>query len=130
MISRFVEVTNRDDGGINWGKFAVMRFEPAEWERKSQVGGGALIGGRGWTRDHGLVLDLQTGEGAIFLPGGSARADLNKHKIWVCPLFEPFLKWLYKQDLSSLDALPNLVSCTEKDAPSSMVGYRHPGPEE
>ena len=61
---------------------------------------------------HLVVLDLQTGEGAIFMPGGLAAADLDKHGIWVCPLFEPFLAWLYKQDLSDLDALPAVVEIT------------------
>ena len=68
----------------------------------------------------------------MFLPGGGfARADLNKRKIWVCPLFEPFLEWLYRhvhdkegdwwQDLPRVVELP--------DAPFEIYGHRRPGPE-
>lgn len=73
---------------------------------------------------HLIVFDLQTGEErAFFLPGGLASADLNgKHQIWVCPMFEPFLAWLYKQDTSDLSALPALVNLG--DVPISMRGYR------
>lgn len=80
-----------------------------------------------WTRDQLWVMDLETGEGGLFRPGGYARGDLQKHRIWVCPMFEPFLTWLYKQDLSneSLDALPKGVAL---DAPFEWAGYRRPGP--
>lgn len=44
--------------------------------------------------------------------------------IWICPLFEPFLTWLYQQDLSDLEQLPDTV---EIDAPFSMQGYRRSG---
>lgn len=125
MITKFIEVTN---GPRNWGKMMLGRFTPEEWSRKSIVSPEHfLLWGRGWSRDHIFVLDLQTGEGGIFMPGGSARADLNKHKIWVCPMFEPFLEWLYKQpDLSDLDKLPALVDLPE--AEFQMSGYRRPGP--
>lgn len=71
------------------------------------------------------MLDLETGEGALFLPGGYASADLDKHKVWVCPLFEPFLAWLYKQDLQDLSKLPDLVDLP--DAPFQWSGYRRSG---
>lgn len=131
MRVRFVEVTN----GFNFGKFAVCRFEEHELAYTSVLDATMgmqirLIGGRGWGPDHLLILDLQTGEGAMFRPGGLARADLNKHKIWVCPMFEPFLAWAWKQDLSDLDVLPALVELTELEAPSSMHGYRRTGVQE
>lgn len=107
--------------GGNWGKFLVGRMTN-EWEHRSTVSAerlgwvepGSEEASRalpvmiytGWSHDHVVVLDLQTGEGARFKPGGLASADLNKHKIWVCPLFEPFLAWLYRQDLRDLTALP------------------------
>ena len=72
-----------------------------------------------------LVVDLETGEGAMFSPGGLAAADLQKHRIWVCPMFEPFLAWLYKQDLSDLTKLPKHVDLP--DAPFEMHGYRREG---
>jgi hypothetical protein len=127
VITKFIEATN---GPQNWGKFAVCRFEPEEWRRTSVVNPAdsrPMLGARGWTPRHVLVLDLQTGEGAIFRPGGLARADLQKHRIWVCPLFEPFLEWLYKQDLDDLDALPSHVDLPE--APFEVSGYRRPGPQ-
>jgi hypothetical protein len=66
----------------------------------------------GWTNKHRLVLDLQTGEGNIFyaVPSGYPKADLDKHKVWVCPLFEPFLGWLYQQDLTDVTHLPDSVT--------------------
>jgi hypothetical protein len=124
----FFEVSN----GFNWGKFAVGRFEADELRYESVMDAMMgmkikLIRGRGWGPDHFLFLDLQTGEGAIFRHGGMASADLNKHRIWVCPMAEPALVWLYSQDLSGLDALPAFVELTEAEAPSSMQGYRRAG---
>lgn len=121
MDCHFIEASN----DFNWGKFMVARFNTEEWSLRSQVDNGRLIGGRGWTYQHMLVHDLQTGEGALFLPGGCAKADLNKQQIWVCPLFEPFLSWLYLQDLTNLKDLPRLVAL---DAPAEMFGYRRTGP--
>lgn len=48
--------------------------------------------------------------------------DLNeKHKIWVCPLYEPFLEWLYRQDVRDLGKLPDHVTL---EAPAALWGYR------
>lgn len=115
----------------NWGKFMVA-IPDAEWNWRSQV---TLEDGTLWTRRpllsevgwgprHVWVMDLQTGEGAIFGHGGLASADLVKRRIWVCVLFEPFLTWLYKQDLSTLETLPQVVNL---DAEFSFHGYRRPG---
>lgn len=121
MDLHFLEATN----GPNWGKFGVGRFTAEEWGYRTHMREGLelpLLSGRGWSSDHLLVLDLQTGEGAIFRPGGSASSDLNdRHQIWVCPLFEPFLEWLYKQDTSDLSKLPALVDI---EAPYAMHGHR------
>jgi hypothetical protein len=118
-----IEATN---GPQNWGKFLVGRFDPDEWERASAISGRPLLRAVGWTQDHVLVLDLQTGEGAIFRPGGLVAADLEKHRVWVCPLFEPFLVWLYTQDLTDLGALPPHIDLPS--APFAIAGYRRPGP--
>ena len=124
MITKFIEATN---GGINWGKFVVCRFDGAEWHRESAVSEGErLVRSQGWSFEHLFVLDLSTGEGAMFRHGGFAPADLQKHLIWVCPLFEPFLAWLYKQDVSDLEKLPAHVDLP--DAPAGYHGYRRPGP--
>jgi hypothetical protein len=121
---RFVEVTN---GPRNWGKFLLCRFEPAELAHASAIiPGRPLLHSIGWDPRQVWVMDLQTCEGAAFLPGGLASADLEKHRVWVCPMFEPFLTWLYKQDLSDLDALPAHVDLA--NAPFAMHGYRRRGP--
>lgn len=152
MKTKVIEATN----GFNWGKFMLGRFDPAEWRLRSGLyeaarqatdtvmGDGTyddinaghpdpgvrtpLLQQLGWGPDHLWVLDLQTGEGGCYLPGGSAKADLEKHRIWVCPMYEPFLHWLYQQDLSDIDALPICVELP--DAPSAVYGYRRPGPEQ
>jgi hypothetical protein len=121
MRVKLVEVTN---GSRNWGKFLLGAFD-TEWEYKSVVDGNSIIAGRGWSRDHLLVLDLQTGEGAMFRLGGSAKADLDQRKIWVCPMYEPFLTWLYKQP--DPFAIPAHVDLP--DAEFAFSGYRRPGPQ-
>jgi len=127
MKTQIVEVTN---GPNNWGKFLVGQFNGEEYARKSVVDEGADLSARslvsvlGWSSSHFLLLDLQTGEGAIFRKGGYAAADLDKHRVWVCPMFQPFLEWLYaRADLVDLPAHVDLP-----DAPFAMYGYRRPGP--
>lgn len=130
MHTKFIEASNRMPSGacFNHGKFLVSHFDADEWNRISHLPeheGGSLLVGRGWGREHIFVMDLQTGEGATFRHGGSAAYDLReKHNIWTCPLFLPFLTWLYEQDVTDLDALPDHVEFTEAEAPSSMVGER------
>jgi hypothetical protein len=123
MIGKFIEVTN----GTNWGKFQLIKYDK-EWFKTSNLPGAldtSLLAQIGWTYNHIWVLDLQTGEGAFFLPHGLASHDLNKrHQIWVCPMYEPFLNWLYKQDLTDIISLPELVHLTEQEAPSALYGYR------
>ena len=127
METKLIEATQGIRGGFNWGKFCVARFD-AEWERPAAIDDSAasLLLRCGWGPRHVWVLDLQTGEGAFFQPPGSAHADLQSHGIWVCPMFEPFLTWLYQQDLSDLGELPDIVEIP--DAPGAMAGYRRPGP--
>ncbi len=127
MKTKFIEATNIDAGGGNHGKFMVARFTEEEWQRRSDVEPGMLtfLQRRRWTPDNILVVDLETGEGAIFKPGGYAKADLEKHKIWVCPMAEKFLEWLYTQDLTDLDNLPGVVQIA--DPTTSLYGYRRPG---
>lgn len=131
MKTKFIEAV--DATHFNHGKFMVARFDAEEWQRRSQVEGGGdvqsarpLLRRLGWDRPHIVVFDLQTCEGAGFRPGGYAKADLDKHAVWVCPMFEPFLAWLYKQNLTDLDALPSLVDLGQ--VPTAMHGYRRQGP--
>lgn len=121
MRTYLFEATN----GFNWGKFCVGVMDH-EWQWRSRVDTDdrrRLLAGRGWDDQHIWVMDLATGEGALFRHGGHAGRDLDKHKIWVCPLFEPFLEWFYKQDLGKLDELCAAV-VQLPDAPSSLYGSR------
>jgi hypothetical protein len=121
--TQIIEVTN---GPRNWGKFLVGQFDD-EWTHPSAIGGrDSLLAERGWTHEHVLVLDLQTGEGALFRLGGYAKADLDKHRVWVCPMFEPFLEWLYANWRPN-EELPPVVDLP--DAEFQWAGYRRPGPE-
>lgn len=121
MITVFIEATN---GEQNWGKFMLARFDLEEWVRPSMFGG-QLLPQIGWCTKHLLVMDLQTGEGGLFMLGGNAHADLEKHEIWVCPLFEPFLEWLYKQDFVDIRSLPRQIDLP--DAEFMLFGHRRTG---
>lgn len=126
MITKIVEATN---GPNNWGKFLLARHDTTEWNHQSHVDPGVhLIPSLGPHPNDIWVLDLQTGEGARFTPRPHAHAsgDLDKHRVWVCPLFEPFLAWLYERNLTDLTTLPDHVDLTP--APAMMFGYRRPGP--
>lgn len=131
-----VEAVTAGAGG-NWGKFAVAKWGEEEWNWISALDDPddprralglppvPLLKEIGWRSPHLIwVLDLQTGEGALFSPDGYAVDHLERHQIWVCPLFEPFLIWLYRQDLTKLDQLPPLV---ELNAPFDFRGYRRIG---
>lgn len=130
MDTKFLEASN----GFNWGKFSLGRFTSEDWYEPSLFPGceePSLLAGRGWTQRHIQVFDLQTGEGAMFMLGGFATADLFKHRIWVCPLFEPVLSWLYShahaRPLTWWDELPRTVELPA--APAEMFGFRRPGPD-
>lgn len=131
MENKIIEAC--DGTKFNWGKFMLCRFTE-EWkqpsalpENESSLG---LLRQIGFRRVGLWVMDLQTKEGAYFFPDprASAPADLQKHRIWVCPMFEPFLIWLYSQPQVLLDwrELPAFVDLGS--VPTSMQGYRRPGP--
>ena len=139
MEIRFVECGN----GFNWGKFAVGRFDAGEWrypvcgagQPPAELAPGAsvpsLLRSQGWSPvSHAWVLDLATGEGAYFTLGGLAAADLQRHQIWVCLLYEPFLDWLnrhYRDHPGDwFDTLPAVLDLP--DAPNGLYGHRRPGP--
>jgi hypothetical protein len=113
----------------NWGKFMVAQFDEAETSHISAVTHSPFlveVGYGGDIRRWLWVFDLQTGEGAIFpvLNRGSVRHDLDKHKIWVCLLYEPFIGWLYQNYDGDIDKIPNYL---EINAPDGLYGYRRPG---
>lgn len=126
MRTKLVEATNNN---MNWGKFMIGQYEDHELAHKSAIDGRPLIASRGWDLHHFFVLDMQTGEGATFRLGGHAKYDLNKHRIWVCPLYQPFLEYLYQWYLDKKDPfeLPDLVQLP--NAEFDYAGYRRPGPE-
>lgn len=123
-----LKIIEAHGNGLNWGKFAVGQMTEEEWNTRSTVeeDNRQLMASIGyWSRDWLWVLDLQTGEG-IFAPmKGRARYVLDKHKVWVCPLYEPFLDWLIENFRTDVDKLPSNVVLS--DAPASMYGYRRAG---
>lgn len=125
MKTYIFEVTNNVEHGPNWGKFLVG-IPTGEWLRRSVLSPlrSPLLAQRGWTRSHIMVFDLETGEGAMFPHRGRAGADLNKHRIAVCVLFQDFLAWLNDQDLTDLGKLSKTV--IELPVTGRPAG-RHPG---
>lgn len=137
MISRFIEATNIQHGGLNWGKFLLAKFEESDWQYQAVEAPGhallaALPGREPWRPEHIIVFDLQTGEGLRVNPRGEPGVDLVKHRVWVCPLFEPFLYWMF-------DYLAGLPTAWRGDimrlppvayfkADSALAGYRRGGP--
>lgn len=130
MRTFIFEAVQRAGVPENWGKFLVG-VPDMEWSRHPEVGQDkrfSLLSTQGWSAEHAWVCDLATGEGAYFRLGGNARADLEKHRIWVCPLFEEFLGWLYRQNIETLHLLPPVVELPE--AMFSIAGYRRLGPHD
>lgn len=95
MDIHFYEVTN----GPNWGKLAVGTFERHEWEYVSHVAAEPLLARLGHGPSTRLFLDLATGEGALFDCSQGLLPQLARHKIWVCPMFEPGLTEFAKHDI-------------------------------
>lgn len=117
MHTRLVEALSE---GKN-GHFMVARFNCEEWTRGAAKTDRSVLLSRGWSLRHLFVLDVTTGEGFLTLHGGDAHADCERHQIWVTSLFEPFLAWLYEQDLldlgDELEALPEFVALPAPLAP-------------
>lgn len=141
MKTRFIEATTGPTG--NWGKFLIGQFDAEEDAYAGQVDAPFTLGGvessmirrsllkeRGWFRSDAyfLMLDIETGEGAMFKPGGLAQADLEKHQIWVCPLFGPTLARLYAMWPFQLDELPPVLELTFEEAPFALYAPRNAGP--
>lgn len=131
METHFIEASHTITGAGNWGRFMIARYEQEEWDRRSVLDPvhPRTLYTAGHSKEVCVVFDLVTGEGAMFVPGGLASADLHKRRIWVCPLFEPFLAWLwqwYRQHKDNwFDILPQAVALP--DAPFETHGYRRPG---
>ncbi len=127
MDLKFVEAGHPQDMATglygNWGKFAIGRYTNAELREPTRFpgcDGRHVVSLRGWGSEHIWVFDLATGEAARFHPVGYAIADLSEHRVWVCPLFEPFLTWLYRFIREHpypqwWDDLPRTVELSEAD---------------
>lgn len=134
MKTKIIEATN----GLNYGKFLVGVFDDSEWTRTSNVSQLNLLRAIGYdTRQPPLwVFDLQTKEGAAFYPEhpDMAKYQLEKHRIWVCPMYEFFLSWLFAEHVKdaamviALDDLPALVDLETNFF--AFYGHRRPGPQE
>jgi hypothetical protein len=135
LIAHIVEATN----GLNYGKFLLARLDADELRMPTAMPEG---NGTPWWRHGGLrrlnphttlVVDLQTGEGACFTLEGSgfhAHVDLERFRVHVCPLYEPFLGWLYDRGefargRGDLTTLPRYLELP--DAPAAFAGHRRPG---
>lgn len=115
---------------INWGRFLLQRFEEKEWSYESCFFRTSL-----WTGTPPpppptalWVLDLITGEGALFDLAKPLEEQLAQHQVWVCVLFEPFLAWLEARfrQASSLDAFwEGLPAGVQVSAAPEVIGYRH-----
>lgn len=136
MDTKFVEAGHGPDAG-NWGKFLLGRYtreELAEPTRFPGCEGQRVVSLRGNGAHHLWVLDLATGEGARFPINSTKPYDailkLNDHQILVCPLFEPFLAWLFAHIDGHRETwwqtLPRTVELPT--AEFSLFGYRRPGP--
>ena len=128
MKTRIIEATQ----GLNWGKFLLAIFD-TEMGYASRMSGMRLLPSIGWDVRHFWMLDLQTCEGAAFAPTGYGKADLEKHAVLVCPLYEPTLNALRRIAAENggrldLNALPDVLHLLPEDAPFEMYGHRRPGP--
>lgn len=128
MHSKIIEAV----GSLNWGRFMVSRFTQEERSHLSSQSKLPVIQPFLWSQDCLHVLDLVTGEGAIFnqLRRGQPLHELeHKHQIWVCPLYPVFLTWLSQQDLSDLDKLQDTVYFKngEDERHAALYGYRRTG---
>ncbi len=137
MDTKFVEAGHGPDGG-NWGKFLVGRYTEDELAEPAQFpgceGSRRLVNLGGPGRQDIWVLDLQTGEGARFpiefVRDVDVHHQLNKHRIWVCPLYEPFVAFLFgyigNHQRTWWDTLPRTVEMPT--AGIVVFGRRRPGP--
>jgi hypothetical protein len=123
MVTHFIEASD----GMMHGKFMLGRLDSAELGVRSALPGSEedplmRVGGRRRLNERStLIVDLQTGNGAAFFIGGGLWiADLNRTgPIHVCPMFPPFLKWLYEQKVpdfpaTAIEQLPRYVRITHE----------------
>lgn len=136
MRTHIIEATNKNQ---NWGKFLLGVLDD-EWDRFPETPGcntgvpllASLPRTRGqkWDRARDvLIMDLQTREAAVFALEGDPRVELERHQVWVCPLFEPFLGWLYSQPVDRVLSLDLPAWIDIPDAKFAWAGHRRSGAE-
>ncbi len=136
MKTHFIEATQRDD--FNWGKFLLCQYEPADWAHpvhlpisKSLASQPqSLLRSRMRDPDGIWCLDIETNEGAYLRWGPRMHLDLNdKHQVWVCPMYEPFLEWLGSQhELGDITMLPHFLRLDTDFG--AVAGYRRSGKQQ
>ena len=112
----------------------LARFDAQEWQRRGAIALDPyasrvpLLTQCGWGPEHVWVLDLATGQGACFRPGGHAGADLEKRAgLWVCPLYRVVLAWFYQhKECWGLDELPECITLTDKESDALARSTRPP----
>lgn len=113
MRTKLVEATQSP--AFNWGKFMLLQFDYDDAQYQSQISKHqrllAAVGYQGDLKVWLWVLDLQTGEGAVFpvLNNGLLEYDIKEHQIRVCPMYKPFLEWLYANFNGNLEDIPSIV---------------------
>ena len=121
VITHLIEASDN----AAYGKFLIARLDDELHASSALPGyeGSPLLrlgGLRRFNENSTLIVDLQTGNAAVFFisNGGSWEADLNRTgPIHVCPMFRPFLKWLYEQKVpvhppAAIQDLPRFVEVT------------------
>lgn len=122
MIQHFLEASN---GGL-WGKFLLLRHSPENLALKSSLPdfeNETLLRGRKFDDEMTMMVDLQTGTGAIYTlsnPFDALFSLESKRRIWVCPLYRPTLFWLAQQGLGrgkgDITKLPRYIDVSEAEA--------------
>lgn len=133
MKVKFIECEDK----LNWGKFQLLQWEPSDMQRQSKVREGtpllmAVEGQRVAGNDPlkaVFVRDLQTEEGATLHPAKEVdpKPQLDRHRVWVCPLFLPFARWLFANWEGDVATLPDIVELSGEVL--HLQGYRRPGEE-
>jgi hypothetical protein len=130
MRSYLFESMSRDHRThANWGQFMVLVPDGVEWTWHSHITNSMTpaLEEFGWTPGHVIVMDLRTGEAAMYLPGdGEAAKAMTEHRIFTSPQFKYFLEWLYEQDVAHLYQQPNVIELP--DVTHHLSGWRDIGP--
>ena len=90
MQTKFIEATNVDAGGMNWGKFMVARFTESEWQRRSEVGGQSMLAERGWAKDNLLVLIFRQVKVLSLNPGATQKGTWTSMRFGFAPCSSHF----------------------------------------